>query len=149
MGKTLGTSENQSAAFQNDKKDGGENEDNTPSGSVLDTILVTEDGGDLTVHYYGDKPALEDALATNESWLEDQGMTLKDTTIRSGSYYFTCTSSRGYTYEYVWDKANDFDGDLHVITIVGNPVQYVVIGEDSEAIVMTKYDNGGTGYVVD
>ena len=130
------------------EKDGGENSETTPV-TVLDTILVTEKDGKLTVHYYGDKPALEDALATIESWLEDQGMTLKDTTIRSGSYYFTCTSSRGYTYEYVWDKAKDFAGDLHVITIDGNPVQYVVNGKDREAIDMTKYDNGGTGYVVD
>ena len=130
------------------EKDGGENSETTP-GTVLDTILVTETDGKLTVHYYGDKPALEDALATIESWLEDQGMTLKDTTISGGKYTFTCTSSRGYTYEYVWDKANDFAGDLHVITIDGNPVQYVVKGEDREAIDMTKYDNGGTGYVVD
>ena len=76
-------------------------------------------------------------------------MTLKDTTISGGKYTFTCTSSRGYTYEYVWDKANDFAGDLYVITIDGNPVQYVVKGKDREAIDMTKYDNGGTGYVVD
>ena len=130
------------------EKDGGENSETTP-GTVLDTILVTETDGKLIVHYYGDKPALEDALATIESWLEDQGMTLKDTTISGGKYTFTCTSSRGYTYEYVWDKANDFAGDLHVITIDGNPVQYVVKGEDREAIDMTKYDNGGTGYVVD
>ena len=130
------------------EKDGGENSETTP-GTVLDTILVTEKDGKLTVHYYGDKPALEDALATIESWLEDQGMTLKDTTISGGKYTFTCTSSRGYTYEYVWDKANEFAGDLHVITIDRNPVQYVVNGEDREAIDMTKYDNGGTGYVVD
>ena len=130
------------------EKDGGENSETTP-GTVLDTILVTETDGKLTVHYYGDKPALEDALATIESWLEDQGMTLKDTTISGGKYTFTCTSSRGYTYEYTWDRSNDFDGDLHVITIDGNPVQYVVKGEDREAIDMTKYDNGGTGYVVD
>ena len=130
------------------EKDGGENSETTP-GTVLDTILVTENDGKLTVHYYGDKPALEDALATIESWLEDQGMTLKDTTISGGKYTFTCTSSRGYTYEYTWDRSNDFDGDLHVITIDGNPVQYVVKGEDREAIDMTKYDNGGTGYVVD
>ena len=31
-------------------------------------------------------------------------MTLKDTTISGGKYTFTCTSSRGYTYEYVWDN---------------------------------------------
>ena len=130
------------------EKDGGENSETTP-GTVLDTILVTENDGKLTVHYYGDKPALEDALATIESWLEDQGMTLKDTTISGGKYTFTCTSSRGYTYEYTWDRSNDFDGDLQVITIDGNPVQYVVNGKDREAIDMTKYDNGGTGYVVD
>ena len=130
------------------EKDGGENSETTP-GTVLDTILVTETDGKLIVHYYGDKPALEDALATIESWLEDQGMTLKDTTISGGKYTFTCTSSRGYTYEYTWDRSSDFDGDLHVITIDGNPVQYVVKGEDREAIDMTKYDNGGTGYVVD
>lgn len=130
------------------EKDGGENSETTP-GTVLDTILVTENDGKLTVHYYGDKPALEDALATIESWLEDQGMTLKDTTISGGKYTFTCTSSRGYTYEYTWDRSNDFDGDLQVITIDGNPVQYVVNGKDREAIDMTKYDNGGTGYAVD
>ena len=125
------------------EKDGGENSETTP-GTVLDTILVTETDGKLTVHYYGDKPALEDALATIESWLEDQGMTLKDTTISGGKYTFTCTSSRGYTYEYTWDRT--MNDDVKVIIIDGKAVQYFV--GKNEKIDMADYsNNGGTGFL--
>ena len=125
------------------EKDGGENSETTP-GTVLDTILVTENDGKLTVHYYGDKPALEDALATIEDWLEDQGLTLKDTTISGGKYTFTCTSSRGYTYEYTWDRT--MNGDVKVIIIDGKAVQYFV--GKNEKIDMADYsNNGGTGFL--
>ena len=128
------------------EKDGGENSETTP-GTVLDTILVTENDGKLTVHYYGDKPALEDALATIESWLEDQGMTLKDTTISGGKYTFTCTSSRGYTYEYTWDRSTDFKVDLVVITVDGNAVQYLVKGSKlTSEIDIADYAKEGTTY---
>ena len=128
------------------EKDGGENSETTP-GTVLDTILVTETDGKLTVHYYGDKPALEDALATIESWLEDQGMTLKDTTISGGKYTFTCTSSRGYTYEYTWDRSTDFKDDLVVITVDRNAVQYLVKGSKlTSEIDIADYAKEGTTY---
>ena len=128
------------------EKDGGENSETTP-GTVLDTILVTETDGKLIVHYYGDKPALEDALATIESWLEDQGMTLKDTTISGGKYTFTCTSSRGYTYEYTWDRSTDFKDDLVVITVDGNAVQYLVKNDKlTKEIDVGDYAKEGTTY---
>ena len=128
------------------EKDGGDNSETTP-GTVLDTILVTENDGKLTVHYYGDKPALEDALATIESWLEDQGMTLKDTTISGGKYTFTCTSSRDYTYEYTWDRSTDFKVDLVVITVDGNAVQYLVKGSKlTSEIDIADYAKEGTTY---
>ena len=128
------------------EKDGGENDSNTPSGDVKDTILVQDVDNDsaLEVHYYGDKPAMEDVLATIEDWLEDQGMTLKDTTISGGKYTFTCTSSRGYTYEYTWDRT--MNGDVKVIIIDGKAVQYFV--GKNEKIDMADYsNNGGTGFL--
>ena len=128
------------------EKDGGENDSNTPSGDVKDTILVqdTDNNSALEVHYYGDKPAMEDVLATIESWLENQGLTLKDTTISGGKYTFTCTSSRGYTYEYTWDRT--MNGDVKVIIIDGKAVQYFV--GKNEKIDMADYsNNGGTGFL--
>ena len=128
------------------EKDGGENDSNTPSGDVKDTILVQDVDNDsaLEVHYYGDKPAMEDVLATIEDWLEDQGLTLKDTTISGGKYTFTCTSSRGYTYEYTWDRT--MNGDVKVIIIDGKAVQYFV--GKNEKIDMADYsNNGGTGFL--
>ena len=128
------------------EKDGGENDSNTPSGDVKDTILVQDVDNDsaLEVHYYGDKPAMEDVLATIEDWLEDQGLTLKNTTISGGKYTFTCTSSRGYTYEYTWDRT--MNGDVKVIIIDGKAVQYFV--GKNEKIDMADYsNNGGTGFL--
>ena len=128
------------------EKDGGENDSNTPSGDVKDTILVqdTDNNSALEVHYYGDKPAMEDVLATIESWLENQGLTLKDTTISGGKYTFTCTSSRGYTYEYTWDRT--MNDDVKVIIIDGKAVQYFV--GKNEKIDMADYsNNGGTGFL--
>ena len=128
------------------EKDGGENDSNTPSGDVKDTILVQDVDNDsaLEVHYYGDKPAMEDVLATIEDWLEDQGLTLKNTTITGGTYTFTCTSSRGYTYEYTWDRT--MNGDVKVIIIDGKAVQYFV--GKNEKIDMADYsNNGGTGFL--
>ena len=128
------------------EKDGGENDSNTPSGDVKDTILVQDVDNDsaLEVHYYGDKPAMEDVLATIEDWLEDQGLTLKNTTISGGKYTFTCTSSRGYTYEYTWDRT--MNDDVKVIIIDGKAVQYFV--GKNEKIDMADYsNNGGTGFL--
>ena len=128
------------------EKDGGENDSNTPSGDVKDTILVQDVNNDsaLEVHYYGDKPAMEDVLATIEDWLEDQGLTLKNTTISGGKYTFTCTSSRGYTYEYTWDRI--MNDDVKVIIIDGKAVQYFV--GKNEKIDMADYsNNGGTGFL--